>query len=96
MRLTAPQTPFQGPGGVCSPSVGAGKSCLSEPKGQTASSLSASAAKAKSSVPELTKEGEGKEDEQKAAEALRLLNVRQLVHPLGGPGMPGMLGLLAL
>ena len=84
VRLTAPQPPFQGPGGVCSPSVGAGKSCLSEPKGQTASSPSASAAKAKSSVPEPTKEGEGKEDEQKAAEALGLLNVRQLVRPLGG------------
>ena len=37
-------------------------------------------------VPEPTKEGEGKEDEQKAAEALGLLNVRQLVRPLGGAG----------
>ena len=86
MRLTAPQPPFQGPGGVCSPSVGAGKSCLSESTGQTALSPSASAAKAKSSVPEPTKEGEGKEDKQKAAEALGLLNVRQLVRPLGGAG----------
>ena len=77
-------------GSSSSPGV-ADKGCLREPTAQEANSLSASAARAKSSVPEPTKEGEGKEDEHRAAEALRLLNVRQLVCPLGGgPGLPGM------
>ena len=40
-------------------------------------------------VPEPTKEGEGKEDKHKSAEALRLLNVRQRVCARGG-GLPSM------
>ena len=65
----------------------ASKGCLRKPKAQEAQSLSASDDYAKSSIPEPTKEGEGKGYEHKSAEALRLLNVRQLVCPLGGAGI---------
>ena len=83
--------------GGSSSSLGvADKGCLREPTAQEANSLSASAARAKSSVPEPTKEGEGKEDEHKAAEALRLLNVRQLVCPLGGRDCPACFGAMAI
>ena len=68
---------------VCSSPRGIPNSCLRQPT-QRAQCLSASVATAKSSYPEPTKEGEGKEDEHGATEALRLLNVRQLVRPLGG------------
>ena len=86
-ELSSPQLPLSGVGVECSSPVVASKGCLRKPKAQEAQSLSASADCAKSSAPEPTKEGEGKEDKHKSAEALRLLTVRQLVCPLGGAGI---------
>ena len=89
-ELSSPQLPLSGVGVECSSPVVASKGCIRNPKAQEAQSLSTSADCAKSSFPEPTKEGEGKEHEHKSAEALKLVNVRQLVCPLEVEGLPGM------